>query len=273
MKFTTPLAVLLLPALLWALPVGAFSNPFVEGSVEEIQQRSADEGKLYFLLFTADYVMTCKWMDEETFADPTLRSYLSESYLGLRVDINQPNGKALQQQYEVTQLPTVLVFSSRCQLLGRHVGTIPADELMAKMKTYDRPAFRQPIKAEIAETDVLPSPQPILSLSFPRLIPDVPPAIGVSNRVSEPQPAHRAYSGAHYTVQLGVFGAQPNAEAAQAQLQAHCGKNIRVVAGHSSGTPIYRLYTGIYYDKGQALQQQRQLQSAGIESFVKRIAR
>ena len=270
MKHFTPLAALLLLPLLLALPTKAQPTPFTEASVQGMQQRAADEGKLYFLLFTADYIMTCNWMEKEVFTDPTLRSYLNQAYLGLKVDINQATGQALQQQYEVTQLPSVLVFSCRGQLLGRHTGTVPADELLEELKAYDRPAFRQPIKMEVAEANVLPSPEPILSLSMPRLIPDGPPATTVSSTPAYAKPATRSYA-APYSVQLGVFGSKANAEDARVAMRAKCAREINIVAGQSSGTTIYRLLTGRYYDKEQARHCQRQLQADGIDSFVKKL--
>jgi thioredoxin-related protein len=269
MKYHTPLAALLL-IMLWAPPANGQPSPFMEASVQDVQQQAAAESKLYFLLFTADYVMTCDWMEAETFTNPELLSYLDQSYLGLRADINQPAGKALQQQYEVTQLPSVLVFSCRGQLLARHTGAIPAEELLAKLKAHDRPAFRQPIKAAAAKADLLPSPQPILSLSMPRLVPDVPRATTVSSAPPKAKPASRSYAN-YYSVQLGVFGSRANAEQARAMMQAKCSESVNIIAGQSSGTPIYRLLSGHYYDKEQARGYQRRLQAAGIDSFVKQL--
>lgn len=269
MKHLTPLAALLL-IVLWPPSANSQPSPFVKASVQDVQQQAAAESKLYFLLFTADYVMTCDWMETETFTNPALLSYLDQSYLGLRADINQSAGEALQQQYEVTQLPSVLVFSCRGQLLGRHTGAIPAEELLAKLKGHDRPAFRQPIKAAVGKADLLPSPQPILSLSMPRLVPDVPPASTVSSTPPKAKPAPRSYA-TYFSVQLGVFGSRANAEQARTMMQAKCSENINIVAGQSSGTPIYRLLSGHYYDKGQARRYQRRLQAAGIDSFVKQL--
>lgn len=270
MKYLTPLSALLLLIVLWPPTANSQPSPFVEASVQDVQQQAAAESKLYFLLFTADYVMTCDWMEAETFANPALLSYLDQSYLGLKADVNQPAGEALQQQYEVTQLPSVLVFSCRGQLLGRHTGAIPAEELLAKLKAHDRPAFRQPIKAEAAKANLLPSPQPILSLSMPRLVPDVPPATAVAAAPPKAKPASRSYAN-YFSVQLGVFGSRANAEAARATVQAKCPQDVNIVTGQSSGSPIYRLLSGHYYDKEQARGYQRQLQAAGIDSFVKQL--
>jgi len=276
MNRTTSLAAMLLLALFWGLPAASANNdPFLDCSISQLQERSAEEGKLYFLLFTADFVMTCQWMEAETFADQGLRSYLEQSYIGLRVDISQAEGERLQQQYEVTQLPSVLVFSARGQLLGRHIGAIPAEELQSSLQAYDLPANRQStqIKTEVAEADILPSPQPILQLSMPRLVPDVPAttaALSSTAYAPEAQAARQAYA-SYFTVQIGVFGSRANAETAKAQLAARCSVDIHIVKGLSNGSTLYRLYAGQFPERDAAIAQQRRLAGRYVEGFVKHI--
>lgn len=276
MNRTTYTAALLLLALLWApAPSFAAHNPFIDCSITQLQERSAKEEKLYFLMFTADFVMTCQWMEEETFTDRALLAYLEQSYNGLRVDISQAEGAQLQQQYEVTQLPSVLVFSARGQLLGRLTGAIPAEELQSELQSYDLPANRQSIQSDVMveETDILPSPQPILQLSMPRLVPDVPavPAsLSAAARPQSVQAVRQVYTD-YFTVQIGVFGTRASAEKAIAQFVPHCTTNIQVVPGSSNGSTIYRLYAGKFPDRSSALTQHQDLTKRGIQGFVKQV--
>jgi cell division protein FtsN len=275
-RYTSLTALLLFALLLGTLPATASHDPFLDCSISQLQKRSAEEGKLYFLLFTADFVMTCQWMEKETFMDQALLSYLEQSYIGLRVDISQPEGERLQQQYDVTQLPSVLVFSARGQLLGRHIGAIPAEALQSSLQAYDLPANRQSMQTtvEAAEADILPSPQPILQLSMPRLVPDVPATTAsiatTASYIPKAQSVRqRQVNTNYYTVQIGVFGAEANAKVAKAQLASRCTADIRIIRGSSNGSPIYRLYAGAFPDKATALSLQQELAKLQVDGFVK----
>jgi len=273
MKLTTILAALLLPLLLWASSPANTPFQFLDGDISEVQKKAAEEGKLYFLHFTADYVMTCDWMKKVTFSDEKLLRYLEGSYLAVQVDINRSPGMQLQHQYEVTQLPTTLVFSTRGQLLGRHAGTIPPGRMMALLQSYDTPANRvkpgapQPQREEVT---LLSCPRPILELSKPRLVPSnerqaAPQAASApAQTVAEP-------SDSYLTVQVGVFGSRSNALAAKQKIEGLSTHPVRLVKGKAGDSEIYRLYTGIFYERSPAAIYRQRLNAQGVEGFLKTV--
>ncbi len=297
MKITITLAALLLPISIWAFQPA--SPPFIQGNIESIQQQAAEEGKLYFLHFTAEYVMTCKWMKEETFTDPDLMNYLQDSYLALEIDVNEPDGMALQHQYGITQLPTLLVFSTRGQLLGERNGTVAAKELLAYLRSFDKPANRvQPTAAQPSSgarpVRVLHSPDPILEVSMPRLVPDAgnnaptasvaahqparpapPAAKPPTRRVHETQarveqPAHTPPS-SYYTVQVGVYASLENAREASREIEIKGGQSVAIHEGKAGGANIYRLLAGVFTDRSEAAMFHNKLEQQDINGFIKRI--
>ena len=86
--------------------------------------------------------MPCRWMDETTFADPQVLSYLRDNYVSIKIDIDDFDGFALKQQYDVQTLPTLLFFSSDGRQLSRVGEGIGAAELLDKLRELDRPANR-----------------------------------------------------------------------------------------------------------------------------------
>ena len=44
---------------------------FFQGSFTSAKLKASEEGKLFFLDFTASWCTPCKWMEETTFTDPT----------------------------------------------------------------------------------------------------------------------------------------------------------------------------------------------------------
>lgn len=127
---------------------------FYQGSFTSAKIKASEEGKLFFLDFTASWCTPCKWMEETTFTDPTLAAYVKENYVALQVDIDDFDGFALKQQYNIQVLPSLLVFNSTGQLLGQYQESLSPSNMLAILQQYDQPVNRmaaRPTKANIAK--------------------------------------------------------------------------------------------------------------------------
>lgn len=276
--------------------------PFISGELADVQRRAAQEGKLYFLTFMAEEVATCEWMDHHTFNDVPLVQYIRSEYLAAKIDVSQPNGMQLQYKYEVTQLPTILVFSSSGQLLGRHKGTVPAHELLNALKEYNT-AANQKAKAFAPSVPVrtvsyvLPSPKAVVKIRRPRLVPNqaarpqrvaarpqaysppvatvreevaalLPPAYQTASQAAEEQAVSRS-TAPYYTVQVGTFSSYDNAVAAKMQLERQSTEKGTVVAfKNKQGQVYYRLCSGEFQYKAQAAAHQAQVRNIYKDAFV-----
>ena len=96
----------------------AFYNPstatrvkFSAGDWDSAQKQAKLEKKLYFVDFDASYCASCRNMDESTYQDGALASFIEQSVIALRLDVQDFDGVMWSQKYEVEALPTMLIFN------------------------------------------------------------------------------------------------------------------------------------------------------------------
>ena len=94
----------------------------------------------------------CQWMEETTFTDPTLAAYVKENYIALQVDIDDFDGYALKQKYNIHVLPSLLVFNSSGLLLGQYQESLSPSNMLALLKQYDQPINRMAARPSRATT-------------------------------------------------------------------------------------------------------------------------
>ena len=147
-------AALLAVALLLASAV-AHAAPQV--SLSTARQKAAREGKVLLVDFWASYCLPCRMMDETTFADPAVLDYLREHYVSIKIDVENFDGLAIQQQYQVGSLPTMILFASDGREVDRITGTITAADLLTRLRENNLAAHRA----------VTPGPAPLHDWSEP----------------------------------------------------------------------------------------------------------
>jgi thioredoxin-like negative regulator of GroEL len=107
----------------------AAGGPFLDLGVDDALKRAAEEEKVVFIDFFADWCGPCKEMDKTTFADEKVIEWLSKHTVPLKVDTDRD--KATAQRYRVRVMPTLLFLRADGTELQRVEGLQTVDQLMA----------------------------------------------------------------------------------------------------------------------------------------------
>lgn len=110
---------------------------FYEGNLEDAKALAGIEGKLAFVEFYAEWCSPCKWMEKTTFSDPTVIKTLNENYISMKVNIDDFDGYAWKKEYNVSTLPTILIFNSSGRLVDRVEETMSAKELNGLLDVHN----------------------------------------------------------------------------------------------------------------------------------------
>jgi thiol-disulfide isomerase/thioredoxin len=164
--------------------------PFQEISLEQARQQARQQDKLFILYFTANWCLPCRWMEANTFADPELSAFVSDHYLAVKVDLNKPGSRVLQQQFEVNILPSLLVFAANGQLIDQRSASQEAAPLLRWLKRLDKPAnhLTPVLLPDASARPALNSPRAEVNFTRPALVTDPAPALLThhQNQTEEP---------------------------------------------------------------------------------------
>lgn len=283
---------LIFPLLLLPCLLAAYNNNvnFIDGNLPAAQARALQEGKPYFVHYTATWCMPCQWMEEHTFQDVALAGYVAENYLAVRMDYDSKEADTFKKQYDVTTLPTTLIFNAEGHLLSKHENSLDAAQLL-KILYEHRQSLRpqQPrISAPPARTVAYQKKEQ--DISRPALIPDEMPATKPSARnetttaTARPdayrlQPTESVQnpstsaprSVANYAIQVGVYSDADNAKRTQTRMAQRFDQFTRIQELDQNGKTLYRVLVGAFEQKTEAENYLHYLKQNDVKGFVKNV--
>lgn len=102
---------------------------FFDGSLASVKKKAASEGKLYLVDFYAKWCIPCKIMEESTFQDEEVRRLINSDYLAIKINVDDFDGFALKQQFNVYALPTIILFNSQGEMVDRYDRSLSINEM------------------------------------------------------------------------------------------------------------------------------------------------
>lgn len=123
------------------------------------KHKAAIEGKLYMVHFTANWCTPCKWMNSHTFTDDRVAQYLTDYYVPVKINVDDFDGIVIKQKNNVQFLPTLLIFNSAGEEVGRFEEAIGPSKLMLILEENNIPVNRA--KFDLPEPAAAVSPEAI----------------------------------------------------------------------------------------------------------------
>jgi thioredoxin 1 len=120
---------------------------FYQGSYDNFLREAKKLKKPIMLDFWASWCGPCKKMEQETFTNVSLVSYLNANYMVYKVDIDSFDGMAIADRFAVDAYPTIVLLDAKNKYIGRYRGFFPADYLkneLEKNKTQKGKRFVLP---------------------------------------------------------------------------------------------------------------------------------
>ena len=298
--------LLLFPAFLSASLPGKIN--FYNGSLNMAKEKAAEEGKLYFVQFTASWCEPCNWMDEVTYKDPQLIAYINENYIPVKIDIDDFDGFAYKQMYDIRMLPSVLVFSSEGKLLNKYEEALAPLKMLKILKEHDVPSNRtipraydqngtaaastpqkqySPIKENISRPPLKPASTNDLVITSsakketsPMMESDIDEDVyldemnegtnegKIDNRSNNNTSSYKAQQ---FSVQVGVYSSSGNVEDKKAKLRKFFDEEFVVQSNQVNGKTSYQVMIGTFSDRDAAISFRKKVEARGFSGIVKKL--
>jgi len=233
-------------------PSGIFSDM----SLSTAKEKAVAENKMIFVDFYASWCVPCKWMDETTFADKDVRSYLENNFITLRIDIDDFDGFAIKEHYNIRVLPTILILDHRGVTLERKEESLSPAKMLEILKN------RQPI-GKIAKVNSSPIKKNKINGNL------------LSSKQSENQPlvekeVSHATVETTYRVQVGVFTDYANTKKMIEEIKDFSNEPVVVMNEKLHQKNVFKVLVGDFDNRGSANIFKNQLwQNYGIDGYVK----
>ncbi|GLR19173.1 thioredoxin family protein [Portibacter lacus] len=228
--------------LLFLYSANAENNPnsihFFDGDFESAKMKAGDEGKLFFVDFYATWCTPCKWMEETTFNDTEVVGLLTENYVSLKIDIDDLDGYSIKERFQVSVLPTILIFNSSGELVARVEETLSSRN-MAKLLTFHN---KDENKIQVKHS-INSSPKTTISDSYKSY---------TKQKVAKPSVNTTKPANQKFRIQLGVFKEFENTYDMVNALKSKFLEPVIVLNDYADGKVVYKVMMGAFETKEEA---------------------
>jgi thioredoxin-related protein len=107
---------------------------------EGLSQHKESEKKV-FINFYAKWCTYCKVMEQETFTDPAVISYLNENFIPVRV--NSEKEPKTAELFRVRSLPDTWFINETGDIIGHRKGYIPSDVLINMLRYIGTDSYKK----------------------------------------------------------------------------------------------------------------------------------
>lgn len=258
------------------------------------------EDKLLFVHFTASWCMPCQWLEHNTFQDYNLTRFVRQNVVSIQLDVDDYQGFQEKEAYQITQLPSFLIFNSSGQLLERVEKTMSANDLLTLLRKYQGADYHASTGVPTSGFDHLNKPglspaqkMPTVTASgaekYTASLGNTPPP---SESIHDYQPtrlhnpAGRSSSQekpsttgirddepnrgeTYYGVQVAIFSNYNNAVPFVTKLEGRISERVDIfVNDEDYYKPIYKVVVGKYRNENQANAESQKLKLQGYRCQV-----
>ncbi len=135
---------------------------FFQGTFEEALVLAEETNQSIFVDVYADWCKPCLYVEKEIFTDEDVRELLNNNFICYRVNIDTPEGRFFEQQYNVSGLPDFLFIDEQGKVMYRETGLQDKYALLA----LSHRALNMPYYIELEGEEVLFTAEDLEDESF-----------------------------------------------------------------------------------------------------------
>ena len=227
------------------------SNAFRSISLTTAKELAAKEGKKIFLEFYASWCVPCKWMEETTLTDSRVQRSLKEDYIAIKVDIDDFDGYAIKEYYQVKVLPTIIIVDEKGLAITRKEQSLSAEMLLDVLGSKNKQWKEQPVNSS-----------PTALAKTGDYFDNINPEREIENK--------EAIVKTSYRVQVGVFTDYANTQRYVDELNEMTGEPVVILNDKLNDKLVYKVLLGDFELRHEAENFKNHLrQNYGIDSYVK----
>jgi len=119
---------------------------------EQIKEKAKSEHKYIFLDCYATWCVPCKWMEKEVYSDKEIGNQVNDKFIAVKVQMDQTkddntdikswyaSARQLKKQYKIDDVPTLLFFDPKGELVHRRSGVMDVSSFTSLLKTVLDPS-------------------------------------------------------------------------------------------------------------------------------------
>lgn len=107
---------------------------FETGSFSESLAQARQEGKMIFMDCHTSWCGPCKLLAQNVFTIDSVADFFNSRFVNVQMDMEKGEGKTLQEKYNISAYPTLLLLDGEGQEVYRSVGGCSAADLMSRFR-------------------------------------------------------------------------------------------------------------------------------------------
>ena len=101
--------------------------------LDAAKELASEQNKFIFMDFRAAWCKPCLEMEKEAFSEPSVGDIINKNYIPIKIDVDFFDGMDLQELYNVSVLPTILIINSAGVVQNRLIGKKDAYSLITEL--------------------------------------------------------------------------------------------------------------------------------------------
>jgi len=243
---------------------------FHQGGFLGAKKQASEEGKFQMIEFVAKWCLPCKHMDQNTFNNSNLISYMDDHFVSAKVDIDDFDGFALKQKYNIRFLPSILVLDEDGKVIARYEEAMGPEALK---KHLSKVVAKHPKpKANPVRQQRMKKTTPQQKLKEPVKTVIKPEANESSVQIPEQvEPEKTVFITDKVVLQFGVFSSLSNAENLYDQISEYLPSTPEMKPIQRDNKTLYALRYGPFTDIVEAEELKEELNLLGYNCLIKKM--